>query len=120
MGKDPLQMLGWTGSVIQSLHSGWAVVVEGSLAGLRDIAVRDKDCSLHTHARYVQCAQSLTCAGRTQVVDPMHIGAGGVLCNGTTRGLESLRFQSVLIFGFTSGVGLGLYADLGGAVTYST
>ena len=56
MGKDPLQMLGWTGSVIQSLHSGWAVVVEGSLAGLRDIAVRDKDCSLHTHTRCIQCA----------------------------------------------------------------
>jgi len=75
----------------------------------------------------VGCAWLLADGGRAcggvlsrQVVDPLHIGQGGILCNGTGRGLESLRFHSVLVFGFTSGTAVDLVADLGGAVTYST
>ena len=45
MGKDPLQMLGWTGSVLMNWHTSYTVVIEGSLAGLRDLAVGSKGVS---------------------------------------------------------------------------
>ena len=158
MGKNPLQALGWTGTVIQSMHTGWAVEVSGSLAGLSDLVVRlphfeHRSFTTSTHpfvtvmchciaigffstvARrmsfgrcFYRPLQQLTIVGssladvgaHTQVADPLHAGAGGVLCNGTGRGLESLRFNGVLLFGFTSGTALKLEATNGGAVTYST
>lgn len=50
MGTDPLQMLGWRGSVLMAYHDSWAVVVEGSLAGVRDVAVR-VGVGWHGHTR---------------------------------------------------------------------
>ena len=72
--------------------TGWAMRFEGHTCGMRDILVM------------------------TQLVNS---AAGGILIETTgTKHVESATFSNVLIYGFTSGTGLKLYAHSGGGMAY--
>lgn len=94
LGENPRDMSGLMGSIILYRGTEFALVLRGDLIRLDNLVVYDAGIG-----------------GGTAL--------GGVLLDGGEgRYLESLRLNSLLIFRFTSGTGLKLYADNGGAVTY--
>jgi hypothetical protein len=100
MGSDPLNS-DLDGTAI--LHCGsassgplWAMVIEGNFVGVRDLQIVD----YHLDG----CASN---------------AAGGILLNGTARGIESAKFTDIFLYHFTAGTALKLLAASGGAVFYA-
>ena len=94
MGENPRDMSGLKGSVILYRGYGWAIRLLGDCIRLDDFVVYDNGVG-----------------GGTAL--------GGVLLDADNgRYIESTSLKSILIFRFTNGTGLKLYANNGGAISY--
>lgn len=94
-GRNPRDMSGLLGSVVYYRGLDAAIRVTGDLVGLSDFSVYDAGAS----------------GGSASV---------GVLVDADGRFIESIHMHNLLIFRFTNGTGLKLFADHGGAVAYSS
>lgn len=90
VGKNPL-IAPFEGTVLQYLSDGWAVNFSGHSSGMRDMSVRDA----------------------------YGTGAGGVSIQAKDDLVESLIFNRVIIYGFTQGTGLYLFAESDKGIAYS-
>ena len=100
MGSDPLNS-DLDGTAIAHCGSAsngplWAMVIEGHASGARDLQIVDWN--------YHGCANN---------------AAGGILLNGTSRGIESAKFTDIFLYRFLSGTALKLLASNGGAIAYA-
>ncbi|MEM6801510.1 MAG: glycosyl hydrolase family 28-related protein [Bacteroidota bacterium] len=91
IGRNPL-IAPFEGTVLQYLGNGWAVNFSAHSAGMQDMSVRDAFGN----------------------------GEGGVSLIASDSLVESIRFQRVIIYGFTSGTGLYMFADNDKGVAYSS
>ncbi|MEO0899147.1 MAG: glycosyl hydrolase family 28-related protein [Bacteroidota bacterium] len=91
-GADPLESP-TNGSVLQYKGEGWAVLVEGHHAGIRNLTLSE--------AKPGQ-------------------GANGILISATNRLLESIFFEQVHIYGFSSGTAMELAAKNSGGIAYGS
>lgn len=91
IGKNPL-IAPFEGTVLQYLGEGWAVNFSGHAAGMRDLSIRDAFGN----------------------------GSGGISITASTDLVESLTFNRVVIYGFTSGTGLYFYAENDKGIAYGS
>jgi hypothetical protein len=95
-GSNPRNPNPLLGSVIEYRGSDFALRIQGDLVQLDSLFIYDAGLNGGT-------------------------AAGGILLDaGMGRFLESIRLSAILIYRFTNGVGLKLYADAGGAISYSS